>query len=71
MPFDGFIALPVSPRALFLASRTQAITRAILGQKNLVETINNVVVRQAQQYVYGTDCAQCVFVERRLQKHSQ
>jgi hypothetical protein len=66
-----YIALPIGPRALFLASKTQAITRTILGRKNLVETINNAVVRQAQQYVYGSDDTQRDFVERRLQKPSQ
>jgi Protein of unknown function (DUF4238) len=71
MPFDGFIALPIGPRAVFLACGTRAITRTIRDQKNLVETINNAVVRQAQQYVYGTDNAQLDFVERRLQKPSR
>jgi hypothetical protein len=71
MQSDGCIALPIGPRALFLASRTPAITRTIRRKRNLAETINTAVVRQAHQYVYGTDNAQHDFVEKRLQKPSQ
>ncbi|HEY8094899.1 MAG TPA: DUF4238 domain-containing protein [Methylobacter sp.] len=63
---DGYIALPLAPRTLFLAARTAEITRKILANPRLAEKTNEAVTCQAHQYVYGTDDAQLVFVEKRI-----
>ena len=63
---DAYIAVPIGPRSLFLATRTVKIRQTILADARLAETSNDSIVRQAIQFVYGTDGSQLVFVERRL-----
>jgi hypothetical protein len=58
--------MPISPDRIFVAVHSEAMARAIDKQANLVERLNDRIVRQARRYVYGTNDAQLRFVERRL-----
>ena len=64
----AYLAIPTGPRKLFLATRTEEIRRALLVDTRLAENANNSVVRQAVQFVYGSDSGQLAFVERRLRR---
>ena len=65
---DGHVALPVGPTQVFVAANSRDI-EATLRQTRAGELharINNMVVRHAIKYVYGTDDRQLRFVENRL-----
>jgi hypothetical protein len=67
---DAHIALPISPTVLFLAANNDAAYRHLmsLSARKLAATVNNRVVEQAYNYVYGADEGQVDFVDRRLGK---
>jgi hypothetical protein len=67
---DGHIAIPISPRKLFVAANTRKKITEIngLGAKRLARSCNEVVVGQAHRYVYSTNDRQTAFVEARLGK---
>jgi hypothetical protein len=62
------IALPLSPRALFLASRAQQRLDRLIAMESaaLIRAINETVVTQAVRYVYGAHDRAVSFVERWL-----
>jgi hypothetical protein len=62
------IGLPLSPCAIFLASRDQKSLDKLLGMERsvLVRAINETVVTQAARYVYGTHSRELSFVEHWL-----
>lgn len=66
---DGHIALPISPNTVFVAARTRETLEKIevVTNRSGSETlINDLVVRQAVKYVYGSDDRQLRFVANRL-----
>lgn len=66
---DGHIAIPISPKVLFVAEQPNAgVSRYLrsLPARTLVTLANTKVVEQARRYVYGTDPSQRLFVDRRL-----
>lgn len=62
------IALPIGPRRLFVAAQSVDVLRQILTQNSLIERLNDIVVRQAEEFVFGSDSSHLAFVERRLKK---
>jgi hypothetical protein len=62
------IALPLSPRALFLASRDQQRLDKLIAMESstLIRAINETVVTQAARYVYGAHDRAVSFVEHWL-----
>jgi hypothetical protein len=60
------IALPLSPRAIFLASRDQRSLDKLIAMESsaLIRTVNETVVTQAARYVYGAHDRAITFVER-------
>ena len=65
---DGHLAIPVSPRRLFLACKNEQITRQILGMtpRDLVRRTNQLVVERAKRLVFSTDERQLRFIQNRL-----
>jgi hypothetical protein len=66
---DGHIALPISPNTIFVAARTHetiAKIDAVLKMPRAEEFINDLIVRQAVNYVYGTNDRQLRFVANRF-----
>ena len=66
---DAHIALPISPNTIFVAARTRETIEKIdaVTKKSGSEThINDLVVRQAVKYVYGSDDRQLRFVADRF-----
>ena len=65
---EGHIALPISPRAFFLAYRSDNFFRqvAALTQQALAEAINDQVAKQAINFVYAFDDSQTRFVQNRF-----
>lgn len=66
---DGHIAIPISPKVLFVAEQPNAGVGKYLRSlpaRTLVTMANTKVVKQAHRYVYGTDPSQRSFVDRRL-----
>jgi hypothetical protein len=62
------IAIPISPRSFFWAYRTEENFQkfAKMNQDDWVEEINNHVVRQAVEFVYGFDDSQTSFIAARF-----
>jgi hypothetical protein len=62
------IALPLSPSAIFFASRDPSILDKLMRMERsaLIRAINESVVTQAARYVYGAHDRQANFVERLL-----
>jgi len=63
---ESYIALPVSPRLLFLAAHDAKIGDT-LGRANptqVVKNINKVVVQQARRFVWGSSDSQLTFIKR-------
>jgi hypothetical protein len=60
------IALPISPSALFLASRNQQKLDKLITMESssLVRAVNETTVTQAVRYVYGAHDGALSFVER-------
>jgi hypothetical protein len=65
---DAHIAIPLSPKLLFLATKSDQTRRAIasMSDDQIVETVNHKVSEQAIKYVYGIDDHQLRFVANRL-----
>jgi hypothetical protein len=63
-----FIALPLSPRFVFIATRSQSTFDSVLsrGIKAVTKSINEIMVAQAEKYVYGAHDRHLRFVENRL-----
>jgi hypothetical protein len=57
------LALPLSPKCLFVATNTRLRT---LNPTTLVKDVNDQIVRCAVDFVIGTDASHLRFVERRL-----
>jgi hypothetical protein len=70
---DSHIVIPLSPRRLFGAVRSQQMFDAVgaMQPNELVIRVNNKVAEQARKYVYGTDDSQLRFVTNRLGKMVQ
>ncbi len=67
----GTVILPLSPRKLFIASRSPAVFEGIAshGPRGVTVHMNAAICRQAHSYVYGRDAESARFVDRRLQKY--
>jgi hypothetical protein len=65
---DHHLALPIGPRALFVAATTEQTERMLRGwdPRRLLEHVNDRVACQAVKYVWGVDDSQLRFVENRL-----
>lgn len=65
---EGHIALPISPRAFFLAYRSDDFFREVsaLSQETLAGVMNDYVAKQAINFVYAFDDAQTRFVQNRF-----
>lgn len=63
-----FIALPLSPRFVFFATRSQTMFDRVMshGIKAVTKSINKIMVTQAEKYVYGAHDRHLRFVENRL-----
>jgi hypothetical protein len=65
----GYIAFPIGPKILFLASNDSTLADRISREKNrtkLAKSMNKVVVSQAQEFVWGMNDSQLAFVQRHL-----
>jgi hypothetical protein len=62
------LVLPLSPNKLFVASHDPRFTRPLPAARHAakVKTINKAVVRQAREFVWGTDDAQLEFVRKHM-----
>jgi hypothetical protein len=65
---NSFLILPIGPQNLFVACHDKRIGDHILEMpaKELVETINDIVVRQAEEFVIARDEKQHRFIENRF-----
>jgi hypothetical protein len=63
-----FIALPLSPRFIFCATRDPATFDSVMGQgiEAVTESLNGLLVTQADKFVYGANDRHLRFVENRL-----
>jgi hypothetical protein len=68
MQAGAHIALPVSPRAFFLAYRSDDFFREVSSrtQQALAETINDHIAKQAINFLYAFDDGQTRFVKNRF-----
>ena len=65
---DAYFALPISPRKIFVASKSQAELDRLKAMSiaDITHASNKVVVRQARKYVYGTSEFERNFVSNNL-----
>jgi hypothetical protein len=65
---DSYVVLPIGPRTIFTATRNKlSLKRSSRNdQTNVVRDINERVVAQARQYVWGVDDEAREFVEKRI-----
>jgi hypothetical protein len=65
-----FIALPISPRVVFLATRNANAFKSVLcnGIEAVVNSINEVLVGQADKYVYAPHDRHLSLVEKHLRR---
>ncbi len=70
LQLDAHIVLPISPRRLFIATRTEDTFQYFqkMNQNDLAHAVNNQVCQQAQKFVFGCDDRQLRFVSNRLGK---
>lgn len=63
-----FVALPIAPRFIFCATRDEAAFQRVMarGIVPVVKSLNELLVRQAEQYVYAAHRRHMRFVENRL-----
>lgn len=63
-----FIALPLSPRFIFFATRDEAAFHRVMAQgvESVTKSLNEVLVSQAEKYVYAAHDQHLRFVENRL-----
>jgi hypothetical protein len=62
------IALPISPRRAFFATRNSATLNPVMahGTARVAKQLNASMVKQAQKYVFGSSDRHLRFVEKRL-----
>ena len=62
----AYIAFPIGPRTLFLASNNSTLAERISREKHtkLAKLMNKAVVSQAQEFVWGVDDFQLAFVQK-------
>jgi len=66
---DFYMCLALSPSCLFVSAKdTRIIENIASNSKTLSRRYNDVVARQAHDYVYAVDDSHCRFVENRLGK---
>jgi Protein of unknown function (DUF4238) len=67
---DAHIVLPISPRRLFIATKTEEVFQYFreMNPNELAQTVNNQVSQQARKFVFGRDDKQLRFVANRLGK---
>ncbi|HQR05074.1 MAG: DUF4238 domain-containing protein [Proteobacteria bacterium] len=65
-----FIAVPLSPKYVFFATRKQEIFNRVMsyGIKSVTKSLNNLYVMQADQQVYAASDRHLRFVENRLER---
>jgi hypothetical protein len=65
---NAYIALPVTPRILFIASREPNFAAKVAqnNHETVVRHINNSTVKQAREYVWGSSASQLAFVQRNI-----
>ena len=65
-----FIALPLSPRFIFVATRNPATFDNVMahGIEAVTKSLNEILVTQADKYVYGAHDRHLRFVENRLRR---
>lgn len=65
---EAHIVIPISPRVLFIAARTDWLYEQISAMTNakLARLVNDKVSRQSHRYVYDTGTSQHLFISRRL-----
>jgi hypothetical protein len=65
---EAYITLPISPRVVFTACYDDSALRQVKegDQTAIVRRINERVVRQARQYVWGIDDAAFQFVKKHI-----
>jgi Protein of unknown function (DUF4238) len=66
------IIMPISPRALFIATKTSVkltLLRQALYEGTLLDHVNHIVAAQARKYVYFCDDSQLPFIEDRLGRY--
>jgi hypothetical protein len=70
---QGHIALPISPRLLFIASHHTDFLKQVLkaDQVGLAKKVNRKVVEGATRFVYSVDDKQLRFVQNRFGKTPQ
>lgn len=63
-----YIALPIGPYSLFVAAHDDRFSKALPAANctKIVKVMNKDVVRQARQFVWGTDDAQIDFVRKHV-----
>ncbi len=63
-----YLALPLSPHQLFVASHDDRYAKTLPGaaHSRIVKAMNRDVVRQAREFVWGTDDAQLEFVRKHI-----
>jgi hypothetical protein len=67
---NAYIALPIGPKMLFIAAHNDAYERHIAAADptEIVKNVNQAVVHQARQFVWGLDNSQHGFVSNRMSK---
>ena len=67
---EAFFTLPISPRKLWVASKSQAQLDRLLkwGAGDITQAVNKTAVEQARKYVYGTGNFQRNFVNKYLRR---
>lgn len=65
---DAYLVLPISPRTIFIASRSQAeLDKLIAMDKgDITQGVNKALATQAVKYVFGTNDSQRNFVDKYL-----
>jgi len=73
MDAQCLIALPISPRDVFFACRSEEIFNRVMkpGLSRLAKAINESMVFQAEKNVYGAHAQHLRFVENRLRVHDR
>jgi hypothetical protein len=65
---DAYITLPIGPKLVFVASNDDAILRTLktTDHSDVARKMNERVVAQARQYVWGLDASALAFVKKRI-----
>lgn len=67
---DAYIALPIGPRMLFVAGHDDTWEKRLgaADPTTVIKSVNQAVVHQARQFVWGLDDKQLRFVQNRMSK---